>query len=556
MDLFYFAALMSLLIFVHEFGHFVCAKLFGVKVLMFSIGFGPKIIRLRGRETEYCIGLLPLGGFVKMLEENRQEPVLPEDAERTFEAKPIWQRTIIVLAGPAMNLLFPVLLYIGVFLGQSEFTAPTVGFVLPNQPASGKLKTRDRVLAVNGERITTFAELRRWIKRNPEKELRLKLLRDSAHAEVTVTPQEQVVRNPLGVVEREGFIGIGPHQPSAVVGIEDRQSAAYRAGLRTFDRVTEVSGQPVTSLSDLQTVIAQNRGETVPVTYLRPRRVPGALGTLGEFFVYESGLAALTPETSGESMRERTGMEAVDMYVSRVVPDSPAHRAGIRPGDRLIEVDQIPVDAWSSFEERLYAPPLRRHEVSWMREGRRFSAQVRPDRHESTVNANSEGARARVDMHNWRPFVHTKYEGRPSMFNYVLPSALEETVEVIRFISLGIWKIVQGELSLSTLGGPITVYDVVMQEREKGTGYLLWAMAVISINLGLINLLPLPVLDGGHLMFFAAEGVMRRPLPLRFREIASLIGFILLVLFVGLALRNDIANRWDIITSQTEAIVE
>ena len=107
MDIVYFAVVVSVLIFVHELGHFIWAKAFGVKVLMFSIGFGPKLLRIRGRETEYCVGILPLGGYVKMLEENRQEPVLPEDKHRTFEAQAPWKRAVIVMAGPAASILFP-----------------------------------------------------------------------------------------------------------------------------------------------------------------------------------------------------------------------------------------------------------------------------------------------------------------------------------------------------------------------------------------------------------------------------------------------------------------
>src|SRR5437870_1871144 len=112
MDLLYFVILISVLIFVHESGHFAFAKVFGVKVITFSIGFGPKIVRLRGKETEYCIGILPFGGFVKMLEESkRSEPLLPEEKHRTFESKALWKRIVIVLAGPAMNVLFPLVLY-------------------------------------------------------------------------------------------------------------------------------------------------------------------------------------------------------------------------------------------------------------------------------------------------------------------------------------------------------------------------------------------------------------------------------------------------------------
>ncbi|MCK6592393.1 MAG: site-2 protease family protein, partial [Polyangiaceae bacterium] len=194
MDLLYFAILCSVLIFVHELGHFVWAKIFGVKVLTFSIGFGPKVVRLRGRETEYCIGLLPLGGFVKMLEENRQEAVLPEDRTRTFESQALWKRVIIILAGPAMNILFPVLLYFAVFIGDTRSLPAAVGQVLPGHPAEGKLMPGDRVLEVDGERITTYAELHRYIAQSPNKELKLKVFRDKKHIEVTIIPEEKVIR--------------------------------------------------------------------------------------------------------------------------------------------------------------------------------------------------------------------------------------------------------------------------------------------------------------------------------------------------------------------------
>ena len=125
MDFVYFIILVSSLIFVHELGHFLFAKAFGVKVLTFSLGFGPKILKLRGGETEYCISLLPLGGYVRMLEESRNDLVLPEDRRRTFESIAAYKRVLIVLAGPAMNLLFPVLLYFSVFVGDGPFLPPS-----------------------------------------------------------------------------------------------------------------------------------------------------------------------------------------------------------------------------------------------------------------------------------------------------------------------------------------------------------------------------------------------------------------------------------------------
>ena len=265
MDLLYFALLCSVLIFVHELGHFVCAKIFGVKVLTFSIGFGPKILRIRGRETEYCLGLLPLGGFVKMLEENRQEAILPEDKRRTFESQALYKRIIIVLAGPAMNVLFPVLIYFAVFAGDTRSLPSTVGVVLPGHPAEGKLLEGDRILEIDGERVTTFAEVHRTVRGSPNKELKLRVFRNNAYVEVAVTPEEKIVHKPLDMIEKVGEIGIKPSRPAAVIGVGRADSPAYRAGLRTFDLVTEVRGRPIKP----GTVYAELRGR---LTHLETSR--------------------------------------------------------------------------------------------------------------------------------------------------------------------------------------------------------------------------------------------------------------------------------------------
>jgi regulator of sigma E protease len=554
-DLVYFAIVVSVLIFVHELGHFVFAKLFGVKVLMFSIGFGPKVLRLRGRETEYCIGLLPLGGFVKMLEENRQERVLPEDKHRTFDAQSVWKRALIMLAGPAMSLAFPVLLYFGVFASESDFSPPTIGVVLPNHAGYGKLLPGDRVLEIDGVRITTFAELSRTVRKNPGRELALKVFRDNQHVDVTVTPDERIARRALGIVDKVGSIGVKPHRHAAVIGITDSISPAYRGGLRTFDVITEVRGQAVETYADLDKLIGENRGETVPVTYLRPTRVERALGELGDVYVYESGLAALTPETTGADIRERTGMELAELYVADVAPDSPEALAGLQVGDRLLAIDETELGSWSMYQEIFGAMPPRPHVVSWLRGGVRMSAELAPRTENLVDNYGAGPEQAVLGARNWAPSVPEAEVASPSLFRYALPSALDETTDVIRFIVAGIEQIAKGKLSLSTIGGPISVYDIIVQERQKGPSYLLWAMAVISINLGLINLLPIPALDGGHLLFLGLEAVARRPVPLRVRELVSLFGLIVLVVVMALAVKNDVEKRWDIIAAQAEELI-
>jgi regulator of sigma E protease len=555
-DLLYFALLCSVLIFVHELGHFVWAKVFGVKVLTFSIGFGPKILRLRGRETEYCVGILPLGGFVKMLEENRQEPVLPEDRKRTFEAQALWKRIIIVTAGPAMNVLFPVLLYFAVFVGETRFLPPTVGVVLPGHSAEGKLQPGDRVLAVNGDRITTFAELRRIVAASPNKELSLKVFRDGQQIEVTVVPKEEVIKKPLDIIDRVGEIGIKPSRPAAVVGVSRPDSPAYRAGLRTFDLVTEVRGRPVKTFADLDDVLRDNRGETVPVTYLRPLEVERGMGGLAGFAVYESGVAALTPEAIRGDLASRTGLEPADLYVAHVPEGSAEWKAELRPGDRIVELDHVEVTAWSTLVERLMAAPDRPHTLSWVRAGQRKSGTVELRREDYLDEYGENRPRFFVRITNWSPAVLEPYVENPARFRYALQSAVEETYDVVRFIVVGIVRIMQGKVSISTLGGPITVYDVVGEESEKGVSYFVWAMALISINLGLINLLPIPVLDGGHLLFFLFEAALRRPVPLRVREIASLAGLVILVALMAVAFKNDVERRREVIQSQLKELVD
>jgi regulator of sigma E protease len=555
-DLLYFALLCSVLIFVHELGHFVWAKVFGVKVLTFSIGFGPKILRLRGRETEYCVGMLPLGGFVKMLEENRQEPVLPEDRLRTFEAQALWKRVIIVMAGPAMNVLFPVLLYFAVFVGETRFQPPTVGVVLPGHPAEGKLRPGDRVLEVDNERIETFAELRRIVANSPNKELKFKVFRENEHVDVAVIPEEKVVRKPLDIIDRVGEIGVKPNRPAAVVGVARPDSPAYRGGLRTFDLVTEVRGRSVKTFADLELALRENHGETVPVTYLRPLVVPRALGGLADMAVYEAGVAALTPETGHGDLTAKTGLEPADMYVANVPEGSAEWMAELRPGDRIIEVDQVEVTAWSMAVERLMSAPDRPHVLTWVHGGQRKSGTIQLRREDYLDEYGEHRPRFFVRMSNWAPSVPEPVVDSPSRFGFAFESALEETYDVVRFIVVGIVRIAEGKVSISTLGGPITVYDVVGEEGKKGVSYFVWAMAVISINLGLINLLPIPVLDGGHLLFFVFEAVLRRPLPLRVRELASLAGMVLLFALMGVAFKNDVERRWDVIQGQIKELID
>jgi len=553
MDFVYFIVLVSSLILVHEFGHFLFAKAFGVKVLTFSLGFGPKILKLHGRETEYCVSLLPLGGYVRMLEESKNDLVLPEDRRRTFESIAAYKRVLIVLAGPLMNLVFPVLLYFSVFVGDGPFLPATVGVVLPNHQAEGKLFPGDRIMAVNGEEIATFDELKRLVGKSVGKTLKLTVFRDKRDVEVDVPVEDTTERRDFDVVEHVGTIGVQPSAPAPVIGVSSPESPAYRAGLRTFDLITSVGGQPLRRFMDLDDAFDADIGGTLPVTYLRPVSVPNALGGLADMAVFEAGVVALTPDPNGTNLLERTGLETADLYVAIVPAESYLYKAGLRAGDKLLRLDGDAVAAWSTFREKVFAAPDRQHRFDYFsaRDGRVRSGEFQMRREEFSDPRGQTFRRQYVlPIQHWTPVAPEERVAHPAPLRYALVKAVEETVDVTRLVVVGLVRLAQGRLSLKTLSGPITIYQVAGEEGRKGADYFVWAMAVISINLGLFNLLPIPVLDGGHLLFLMLEGVLRRRLPLRIREVSHLVGMAILFALMVLAFKNDIEKRWDAITGE------
>lgn len=552
MDLLYFIILIGSLIFVHELGHFLLAKAFGVKVITFCLGFGPKILRIRGRETEYCIALIPLGGYVRMLESSKTDIVLPEDRRRTFESLSLFKRTLVVLAGPVMNLVFPILLYFTVFVSEGPLLPPTVGVVLPGHAADGTLRPGDRIMSINGEDVGTFDEVKRIVARSPGQTLRLKLFRDNRHVDVEVVVADTKEKRELDITERIGTLGIQPSAPAAVIGISDPESPAYRAGLRTFDVVTHINGEPVRRYMDLERIMLDNRGETVPVTYLRPVTIPDALGGLAEMAVFDAGVVALTPDPTGQDLLSRTGLELADLYAAIVPEESYLYRAGLRSGDKILRLDDESVPAWSTFIERIKRAPDRPHHIDYLasRDNRVRSGTFQMRREEFVDDQGQIAKKYVLRVEHWIPLAPEDKVAHPSPIRYAADKALEETYDVTRLIAVAFVRLIQGRLSFDSFSGPITIYEVAGEEGRKGANYFIWVMALLSINLGLINLMPVPVLDGGHLVFLGIEATMRRPLPLRVREIAHLLGMLLLFLLMVLAFKNDVERRWDVIVDQ------
>jgi regulator of sigma E protease len=202
------------------------------------------------------------------------------------------------------------------------------------------------------------------------------------------------------------------------------------------------------------------------------------------------------------------------------------------------------------MEDDLIAGASRSRTLSWMRAGEPMQGvfQLRKEEWNDEVGQHYERYIFRTT--HWTPFAPDETVSEPSPLLHALRRSYEETLRSIRLTILTFERLLQGRLSLSSVSGPITIYDVAGRAGAKGTASFVWTMAFISINIGLVNVLPIPVLDGGHLFFMLIEGAQRRPLPLRVREVASLMGMSVLILLMLIAFKNDVARRWDIIVSQ------
>lgn len=544
MSIIFFIVLVGVLVFVHELGHFVWAKYFDVKVLKFSLGFGPRLIGFRRGETEYIIAAVPLGGYVRMLGESPLDEIQPEDQERALHNQNLFKRIIIVVAGPLMNLVFPIVLYFMVFLSDTTLTPATIGMVFPNRPADGKLLPGDRIISIDGEDISTFYQLQKTVGKSIGKRLHFKIDRDGSIVEKTITPVDSVRELPLDLKEKVGRIGVMPHHPKAVIGLVSRSSPAGAAGLMTFDIIISADGQPIHRWIDVDNLLRNNQGSLVPITFLRPEAIRNPLGGLIELDIYQPRMTTLTPEPGNGSGTLRAGIELADLYISQVTAGSPEHRIGMLPGDKLLMLDGRPIRMWATFLEDLKKGHGRQHSVKWRRGDYTFESQFSLEHGRGTTEIGQTYDRFQVGIRNWVPTILDVPVDNPHPISYAFWEAIHSTTEVVELTFFSILRILQGRLSVKSIGGPLMIFEYAGTAAREGALNYLTLMAFISINLGLLNLLPIPLLDGGHLLFFFIEAATRRPISLRIREYAYIAGLTLLLIIMILAFKNDIERKW------------
>ena len=436
-----FLATLAILIVFHEFGHYLVARLAGVKVLRLSVGFGKVIAQRTDRHgTEWALSAMPLGGYVKMLDE-REAPVPPELLDRAFNRKPLGARAAIVAAGPLANFLLAILLFWGLFMAGVPILKPVLG-----EPPAGSsaalagVRGGETVLSVNGEAVESFQDLH-WLT------LKHAIGQDSLKLET---------------------LDSGHHLAERTLTVTERDAAFEQSPLKALGLV---------------------------------RYLPPLEPVLGE------------------------------------LADGVASRAGLKPGDRVLAVDERPVRQWDDVVSAVRASPGKPLRLRIQRADGTREFTLTPER----VGGSGQpfgriGAAPRLDPDLFAPY-HGEARYGPVE---ALSRAVARTWELSVFSLEMLGRMIVGEVSIKNLSGPITIADYAGQSVQTGWASFVAFLALVSVSLGVLNLLPVPLLDGGHLLYYAAEFFTGRPVSERVQEIGQRIGIGLLSLLMFFALYNDI----------------
>ncbi len=542
-----FVIFIGVLVFVHELGHFLLAKACNIKVLKFSLGFGPRLFGFTRGETEYVVSALPLGGYVKMLGEMHDNDVDAEDQPRSFNSRPLYQRAAVVLAGPVFNFILAYFVYMFLLAGSQTFGDTKLGVVAQGYPAwNAGIRPGDRIVEIDGQAVQDWDGLKSKIATRPGETLAITYERDGKRFETEVSTRVETMSNVFQELERQGRVGVSLQYIKPIVAVVDPESPAAKAGLRTDDVIIRVGETPTAAWHEVRQALARaNATDPITIRYERDGKEESATLLPGE------RVEGIPSETfsSADVPGGYTGLVSKDVLVMEVEPETPASKIGLQEGDRLLslgikrqgEVKVQPIGAWDIDLDAFTGVDATSEFILSYQRGRdvitremKLVERTEVDEFKNERTQFVFGARNDREASDLYTFERQVGVLEASV------DALHRTGAAMTLITKGISKMAQGDIPLDNMGGPIMLFYIAEKSAKRGLNDFLSMMAIISVNLGLVNLLPIPVLDGGTLVFLGIEAIRRRPPSMRVREIANVVGLAILMLLMVVVFKNDI----------------
>ena len=473
---------LGIIIVIHELGHFMVAKFFKIKVETFSVGFGPRLIGFRKGDTDYRISAFPLGGYVKMAGETPMDEVKGLDYE--FLSKPKWQRFLVASAGPAMNVILAVALITGLYIYGTDVPEFLIGqaivnVVEPGSPADkAGVKPGDQIVAFDGKKNPDWQDVQNTVLVNPGRALPLTIERNGQAIQLTVTPERKGR-------EEAGDVGMFPVIRTIVQDVQPN-SPAFRAGVKPGDEIIRVNGTDLrTSGRTLQQTIQQMSEKTFPITVLRSENPPQSAPAV------DQPRGVLSTLWNGVLRFLGRGRDETNVVNPALANSRPAAE-----------------DAKSEFKEvDLQVSPE-------MRDGHRM-----------------------IGIGIQFPTVHVKLAPVQAF-----EKSIESNKENAALIFQVIGRLLRREASLKQLDGPVQIVAVSGQAYQAGFATLLTFMALISLNLGILNILPIPILDGGVILLLVIEALMGRDLSIRMKERIVQASFVFLLMLTVIVIYNDVVK--------------
>lgn len=556
-DILIFIVVLGLLVFFHELGHFLAAKACNVYVDRFSLGMPPRVAGFRFGDTDYCIGALPLGGYVKMAgqedsplsDEERQETYGHVPEERWFNNRPIWQRIIIIAAGPFMNVVLAVLLYgivaaVGAYVPLSD-TEARVGQTIPGSPAETAplfrmsadgaapntnrppdavgWQTSDLILSINGKRVRSIEDVGIDAVLGAGELMSVVIERTEADGTKAryLSPVKPVV---LGSEKRLRFGVVGFE--TAMIGNVSDGSPAAAAGIQKGDVVLRANGKTVDAGTYIKTVEQTPEGQSIAFDIERdgkPLTISATPSTVGRFMGMEVW--------SSYSGRGKIDKQAQPVITA--VSDDFGANPPVKPRDVIERIDGQPASI-TLLDEIERARPGQSVRVDIKRPAVLYGLL----RKESTLSSTLPISSVRdLGVHMDVKMVYHRVE-----VGQVIPEAFKLTWQATERTMRTLVMLVTGAVSPKELGGPVMIYQVTTMAAQLGYSWLLNITAFISVNLCIFNLLPLPVLDGSLLVYLVIEGIRRKPLNVQVLERIQQVGLLLIVGLLLYVTFNDVSR--------------